>query len=51
MVSAGPAFDADADVGGEHDGGDKDENAHGYGDAVAQTDASRGLWERGWNGI
>lgn len=49
----GPALDADADVGGEHDGGDKDENAHGYGDAVAEADAPRGLWERerGRNGI
>lgn len=36
-------FDADAGVGGEHDGGDEDEDGDGDGDAVAEADAAGGL--------
>lgn len=37
------ALDADADVGGEHDGGNQDEDADGDGYAVAEAGAGRCL--------
>jgi len=36
-VSASVWFYTDAEVGNKHDGGDEDEDAYGYCDAVAET--------------
>lgn len=41
-------FEADAGVGGEHDGGDEDEDADGDGNAVAETNAGGGNGGGGW---
>lgn len=42
----GGGLDADASVGGEHDGGDEDEDADGDGYAVAKADAGGGYSRR-----
>ena len=41
-VGPGTEAEAEAGVGGEHDGGDKDQGAHRHCDAVAQPDHGAG---------